>query len=869
MTAAGAARPGWARTAAASLVVGLATAGSIFAGMVALAPAARAADDTSSAVTVTAAQQDPDLADAPFPDLSVTVSQTKSLMSQGITLTYSGGTRSTSPSNQVAGANFLQVFQCWGNLEDAQGNLILDQQGRPQPDRTTCQYGSTGNAGQSRTSTKSSLDAVSSQDEQYLYPGAGYFDPPWVAIPFRSVTGKTLASVIDGTVVPGAVDLDNNEFFTRQTTNEVPWTGFGSDGAGTTTFEVQTNMQAPGLGCGNPVTGAGGAITGQPCWLVIVPRGTHDLGEQYVTKSALLWETWEHRLAVPLDFRPLGVRCSLGAAERSTAGSELLALAVASWQPALCARTGGSIYNLIVANEADVAEQANGTDSAPLALTSRALSDPGGPDNLVYAPVAVTGLAVVFAVDHNSDPIDPAVPDDVRDRDMQPFTQMNLTPRLLAKLLTNSYTASLPRYADTSHLGTNPANITVDPDFLTINPGWADQSLRSASLADLLVPLGRSDSAWAVWSYVLADPEARAFLDGTPDPWGMVVNPWASTSPTVNPVGSGAEYPVDSFPKVDPVDVDLIKDEYGRSDINVVTWRPYAPDFDTAGYWVLRGDGRLLGDWDPLAVPPKFGTIGRSLPGQQKVLGLTDTASAAKYQVFTAALRNPAGQFVVPTTTSMTAAAAAMTPDAGQTQVERFDAASEQAKAATDAYPLTVPVYAATNPDGGDGPSRDAFAAFIRYAADAGQQPGTDIGQLPPGYAPLPAAWRVQADEVAQRISAGPAGPTPTPTATATPTATPTEPPPTSDLPELPDTGLPPQSGGPAGPTSPPSESPSPAGPTPTPTPSATGPAVVVGAATPADRSAGPLGAAVPISAAGGLLAAACVPLVARPRRAP
>ena len=123
MTAAGAARPGWARTAATSLVVGLATSGSIFAGMVALAPAASAADD-SSAVTVTAAEQDPDYENAPFPDLSVTVSQTENLMSQGIRLTYSGGSRSTEPSADVAGANFLQFFQCWGDLKDAAGNLI-------------------------------------------------------------------------------------------------------------------------------------------------------------------------------------------------------------------------------------------------------------------------------------------------------------------------------------------------------------------------------------------------------------------------------------------------------------------------------------------------------------------------------------------------------------------------------------------------------------------------------------------------------------------------------------------------------------------------------------------------------------------------
>ena len=30
---------------------------------------------------------------------------------------------------------------------------------------------------------------------------------------------------------------------------------------------------------------------------------------------------------------------------------------------------------------------------------------------------------------------------------------------------------------------------------------------------------------WALTSYIDADPEARRWLDGVPDPWGMVVNP--------------------------------------------------------------------------------------------------------------------------------------------------------------------------------------------------------------------------------------------------------------------------------------------------------------------------------------------------------
>lgn len=837
-------------------VVGLLTFSTITAAMVVLAPSATAAD--SSAVTVTAAEQDPDLANAPFPDLSVTVSQTKDLVSQGVRLTYTGGRQSTPPNNQIAGLDFLQVMQCWGDLKDANGALVLDKNGQPQPDRTTCQYGSTANPGQSRTSTKSSADLFAPEDAEYASPGAGWWDPPQVSIPFRAVNGKVLQRIADGKVV-SEVDLDNNEFFTKYTTNEVPWVGFGASGAGTSTFEVQTNSQAPGLGCGNPVTSAGGKVVGQPCWLVVVPRGEKDRGSAFVDKSALLWENWEHRLAIRLDFKPLGVRCRIGAAERSLDGSELMTAAMASWQPKLCSGSGGSIYNLIVANEGDGLVAANSSTDPSMVLTSRALAPDAGTDGLTYAPVAVTGLTVAFAIDHQAN-VSSDVPASVRALDQQPLTTMNLTPRLVAKLLTNSYTASLPLSADKSHLKHNPIDITKDPDFLAVNdPEWAYQALSSPALADALVPLGRSDGAWAVWSYVMGDPSAVSFLAGTPDPWGMVVNPFSSTDAATNPTGVGASRPTTSYPKADPVEVDQAHTGTSASAVNLVTWRPYTPDYDTAGYWVLRGDGKMLGTWDSLSVPPKYSTTDRDRAGSQKVIGLTSTAAAAKYQVYTAALLNPAGRYVAPTAESMAAAAAVMTPVAGQPQVKALDYTSAAVKGAAGAYPLTVPVYAATNVAGGTSDSRAAYAAFIRYAALSGQTPGSDDGQLPAGYAPLPSSWAADAKKAADTIAAGPQPtPSPTPTPSPSPSATTTSgsipvtrAPGSGDVPSTaPDAGQVPATGG---------------GSIPVPTGTSAGP--VVGAVTPDDPDISALRAAVPVGAAGGLVAALCVPLVPRIRR--
>ena len=59
--------------------------------------AAPANADTSSAVTVTTAANDAYAPTSPLPGLSVTISQTKNLISQGIVVSWTGGKKSTTP----------------------------------------------------------------------------------------------------------------------------------------------------------------------------------------------------------------------------------------------------------------------------------------------------------------------------------------------------------------------------------------------------------------------------------------------------------------------------------------------------------------------------------------------------------------------------------------------------------------------------------------------------------------------------------------------------------------------------------------------------------------------------------------------------
>lgn len=858
-----------------ALIVGTAVGGaSVLLG----ASEAHAEDDaaTSSAVVLnyeTNTPLNPDASAAPFPGLEVTVSQTRDLVSQGIRVTWTGGERSDAPSSGNGGANFLQIAQCWGEDPENPGH----------PDRRTCQYGATLGGGATRDGT-TLPDDVAEQDLDFTAPALSEFQPTFTGIPFVAVNAEKqvdekLASP-DRVVNAVAwneqqgrnvrvrdeqglyIDLNTNPFFTQHTTNEVSWAPAGADGSGSVPFEVQTAMQSPGLGCGTPETDAtSGAVTGQSCWLVIIPRGTGDSGTTNIQRSGLWWDAWEHHLAVKLEFKPLGVRCTIGSAERQLSGSELISTAMSSWQPQLCAGENGAAFVLSMGNEGDAMVAASRTDPSPLALSSQPLdTEIAGVDEdpLAYAPIAVAGVAVSFSIDRQPHPQNATAEE--RQRARLPLTEMNLTPRLLAKLLTASYRESLPYGTDISHIGyvdgqnpgSNPRTIIQDPDFHQHNGGadgeWAHQIIVGSSVADALMPSGRSDLAVQLWSYILSDSEAAAWLAGEPDEWGMIVNPYYSTDAAVNPNGTPFSLPRDNFPKADPVekpDTTASDPANGTGPINLVTFRPYTHDFENGAYDTLRGDGLVLGAWDKFSTPPKYGKQARELFGSQKVIALTTTPAAQQYQTVTAKLRNPAGEFVSPSLEGLAAGTAAMTPNAEQPKVMGIDFSSAQAKRASTAYPLTMPVYAALNPLQGDAAQRAAYANLIRYAVQDGQVPGTDLGELPPGYAALPGSWIAQAlkaaDDIEQGVSqlAAPAtGGTGAPVVRAPL-------PNSSAAPPAPATSTPADSSG-----------------------EPTGePTVLAGKPTPDDPELGALSAAVPAGLTAGLAAAAAVPLVGRIRR--
>lgn len=722
-----------------------------------LSPTALAAETTSnsflteSAKSVSASEYELDYRTSPMPNLKVTVSQTKNLTAQGVDISWTGAAPNSARPEGGGGANFLQIFQCWGEDPDRPGH----------PDRTTCQYGAYPGPGTSR-SEYTNTESIDPQDIRFTKPGTSFFDSPYTSIPFKSATGETVWDLkrnnAGALVVDPTVSMSSNQFFSRLTTNEVSWAGSDSSGTGNVKFELQTASSSPGLGCGNPIK-VDKKFVGKPCWLVILPRGIKDNRQNGILQSGLFWDAWKHHLAIKLDFRPLGIRCPIGVPERLVQGSELAGAAFASWQPRLCNEGAKSAFVISNQFDGDALETASSTETSPLAITTRALRNESE-DSLVYAPLAIGGISVSFSIDRRVDETK-AIPPTLRAVNQTPFQNIRLTPRLLAKLLTSSYTDSLPIFADHGPVSANPRNISQDPDFIQVNNDtdhWQYMDLKFGGIGDALVPNSRSYLAERVWTYIMSDAEGRDFMAGKPDPFGMRINPWFSSDAKINPSGTAFALPNLSFPKSDPVEKPDTNSSGGLSPsgaINVVMWRPYLSDFEEGARATLTGNAYELGSWDVSRQPPGFGKTPRSPLGFRKVFAITTTTAAARFQSLQVSLRNPAGNYVSPTLGSLQLAQNAMTPSAANSGVYELDLSSDKAKAASGAYPLAVPIYAAINPLQSESKTRVAYANLIKFAVTEGQKPGTELGDLPPGYAPLSSKFVKTALAVSNEIRLG------------------------------------------------------------------------------------------------------------------
>jgi hypothetical protein len=715
-----------------------------------------------------------------YSNLAITVNQTKNLTNQAVSVTWTGGEPSFSnPANgefdSTYNGNYLQIFQCWG---DPQKSDPTGAGAGPLP--TQCEYG-----GESDTPSSSyPIQNVGFEYSRVLSePGwDGYSqlkDSPGIYLdkstgflvePFQPVNGPLVKQQANYNYLLNPLkpqDFWLNPDFSFATTNEIDFARTYADGTGTQLFQMDTGLEAPGLGCGQNAEKVSGGTTTPQCWLVVVPRSTptaenpanvNDVSS--VVTSALTPEAWAHRIAIPLEFNPVGSSCSLSATAQEIIGGEMAAPAVAAWQPSLCDLPGKTPFSYIQ-NDDDQARQNltnPGYGSVGMSVFSDPIAKGATKDPVVYAPLTLSGVVVAFNIER--------VPIVEPDGNLQPqenalggdrLQHLYLTPLLVARLLTESYKDQLQgvRYdtsAKYSWIEDNPDSVFDDPQFLQYNPEFSQLSSQyQTDAGTLLVEEGSSDATLELWKWVLSDPQAVAWLDGSADTQ-MQVNPYYKIPAKDAPVPN-------DFPKSDPYCLTTDSTVYGpppapARPLCVLDWSPYELSMLAAAEGAANANDGAKTTFNPADTPDTAWTAnGPQITGNYFIMSVTSSASADQYGLQAASL-SPAGDdadptFVDPDGASFLAGEKAMEPTSTPGVV------LTNPSAGGGAYPLTMLTYAAATPKDLNATSRKNYSAFLRYAAGAGQVQGVQPGQLPAGYEPLPASLTSQTLAAATAIAKG------------------------------------------------------------------------------------------------------------------
>jgi hypothetical protein len=709
--------------------------------------------------------------------VTVTVDHTQSLRGrERVPVSWSGARPSAARANNPYGYGGMNqeypvvILQCRG-LDDP--TLPEDEQLQPETCWTTTYLQRYSAAGRSvavwqhdRYATEADGGAV---DPAAWPEECGTQLPPSILaqhlLPFRAANETVFQSCNDATIAPessidAALPPADVAAFTSQS------------GTGEVQFEVRTETENESLGCSADV----------PCSIVVIPimgiscgdsdtecrkenafatGSTNSLNETVnAAVSPYYWwseSNWRNRFSVPLTFALPPDACDVldDRAPVAMYGSELLNQASLQWAPAYCLREDRFKFQHNRFAE-PLSLRLLGTGDAVAAF----VSEPAESTTLLlgYAPVAVSGFGVAYVSDLAENAGE--------------LTQMRLTPRLLAKLLTQSYPATgLGRGRE--GLEDNPLVLSRDPEFLALNPTVKQNDLEV--MATVLSLSETSDVMSAVTQYIAADAEAMAFIGGEPDPWGMVVNPaykdialpraeWPMLDGYIPEIPSSGDAclranPAPYFQKVASPVNSLRKVAVATLD----AW----PNVST----VCTGAGTA-------AVPFKLGRVARQDFGNRNMLGLVSLGDAERFGLRTAELRTSGtgadATFVAASEASMAAAV----ETASQAAVGAPFTIDRGALPAM-AYPGTMIVHATARLT--DLPTADAgyVAEFIRIASTEGQTPGSANGELPAGYLPITesgvtAELFASAQTVAGLIEAQEGlPPEPTPTPTPTPTTTP------------------------------------------------------------------------------------------------
>ncbi|MDP9335926.1 MAG: hypothetical protein M3Q30_21820, partial [Actinomycetota bacterium] len=246
------------------------------------------------------------------------------------------------------------------------------------------------------------------------------------------------------------------------------------DGTGRAFIDIMTTARLPQLACSET----------KPCSLLLyeqTPAGFDPNGLP------------AERAIVPLQFRKSVGDCPAVTHFDARIETEASAApALYQWAADLC--NGSHALTLNVTNtSSDQARSdffASNVDIAVSSLPPQPGETTAGAPNYTVAPIDLTGVVVAYNI------MDPVT--------HQPISDLTLTPRLVARLLSDS----------------DVLTFFDDPEFKLLNPGHTfpaqatDPGLRGEQNAD----------TWIATNWVNADHAARAFLDGH-DSYGVAVNP--------------------------------------------------------------------------------------------------------------------------------------------------------------------------------------------------------------------------------------------------------------------------------------------------------------------------------------------------------
>ncbi|HTR70010.1 MAG TPA: hypothetical protein VMH41_07250 [Mycobacteriales bacterium] len=612
---------------------------------------------------------------------------------------------------------------------------------------------------------------------KYALNEADYFQP------LDGANGKTYYS---GPTVACSKLAPEQGTFTADFPDNTTFGTTGSDGSGLAKFVLWSDETNATLGCSSSV----------PCSLVVIPidgmscdeQARGDLSAQDIANctysddqsgqaenatreldgdpgnmalesvtGALWWSAsnWRNRITVPLSFAKPADYCSVVGSKPAVFvyGSELMTEAAQQWAPAFCTDPKRTPFTQVPqAEPASVNSLSEGNIQAAYdTYPSKPEGKSGHP--VVNAPVAVNGFAIATLVD---------------DGDHNEVFDVRLDPRLLAKLLTESYPVLDEVAQDDGSpdggttpgpMADNPLNITDDPEFQALNPDIPKASPQPGYLiyyearAELMALSSNSDIMRALTSYIEADPAARAFINGKPDPWGMVVNP----------AYKGMKLPVDFWPLKDTfVPTQSYNADKSGCFAQTQFQVPYLPlvaapvlSLSTAAYDMEFGLPNSTTNCTiaTVAAADKISADPRQQPGVRFMLGVVSLSEAKRYDLDTALLETrssvsptskihgPAdGTFVRASTKTMRSAVSALKPDPSMNAWSMDYGKLRSGSSTAHAYPGTMLVSESVPSAGLSSEAASAFAQQLSFAAKAGQTPGNSFGDLPPGYLPMTAA---------------------------------------------------------------------------------------------------------------------------------